>query len=100
MAKGFSPQEILQETAEWNSKNPEPLPDNGCSRTIESIIGTDDGNNLLKLITGTKGEDYPQRTLENLEKQDSRGERWAAEMLLGAFRNQLLFNHDSGQAPL
>ena len=64
-------------------------------KTVESIINTDDRNNLLKIYTGTSGDDYPKGTLKILEGQASRGERGLAELLLVAFKDRVLFNHDS-----
>ena len=63
--------------------------------TVESIIRTNDRENILKIITGTSGDQYPSETLNVLHKIVSRGERGSAEILLDQFKNVTLYNHDS-----
>ena len=95
LGKGMSKDEILEETKNWNSKNLEPLAQRERLKTVESIIKTDDRNNILKINTDTSGDDYPKETLKLLEVHASRGERGLAELLLNAFKDRVLFNHDS-----
>ena len=68
-------EEILEETKNWNSKNLEPLAERERFKTVESIINTDDRNNILKINTNTSGDDYPKGTLKILEVHASRGVR-------------------------
>ena len=95
LGRGFPVDQIHLETTKWNHKNSNPLSEDERNTTVESIIRTNDRENLLKIITGTSGDQYPSETLNILHKIVSRGERGSAEILLDQFNNVTLYNHDS-----
>ena len=55
LGKGFSVDQIHQQTTEWNMNNPSPLSEEERFRTVESMISTDDRRNPLKHLTDTSG---------------------------------------------
>ena len=95
LGRGFPVDQIHLETTKWNNNNPIPLSEEERMNTVESIIRTNDRENILKIITGTSGDQYPSETLNILHKIVSRGERGSAEILLDQFKDVTLYNHDS-----
>ena len=95
LGRGFPVDQIHLETTKWNNNNPIPLSEEERMNTVESIIRTNDRENILKIITGTSGDQYPSETLNVLHKIVSRGERGSAEILLDQFKDVTLYNHDS-----
>ena len=95
LGRGFLVDQIHLETTKWNNKNSNPLSEDERNTTVESIIRTNDRENLLKIITGIIGDQYPSETLNILHKIVSRGERGSAEILLDQFNDVTLYNHDS-----
>ena len=95
LGKGSSVEEIHYETTKWNNTNSSPLSEKERINTVESIIRTNDRENILKIITSTSGDQYPSETLNVLHKIVSRGERGSAEILLDQFKDVTLYNHDS-----
>ena len=93
LGRGFPVDQIHLETTKWNHKNSNPLSEDERNTTVESIIRTNDRENLLKIITGTSGDQYPSETLNILHKIVSRGERGSAEILLDQFKDVTLYNH-------
>ena len=95
LGRGFLVDQINLETTKWNNKNSNPLSEDERNATVESIIRTNDRENVLKIITETSGDQYPSETLNNLHKIVSRGERGSAEIILDQFKDVTLYNHDS-----
>ena len=75
LGRGFPVDQIHLETTKWNHKNSNPLSEDERNNTVKSIIRTNDRENLLKIITGTSGDQYPSETLNILHKIVSRWER-------------------------
>ena len=86
LGRGFLVDQINLETTKWNNKNSNPLSEDERNATVESIIRTNDRENVLKIITETSGDQYPSETLNNLYKIVSRGERGSAEIILDQFK--------------
>ena len=95
LGRGFSVNQIHQQTIDWNRDNPSPLSEEERFRTVESMISTDDRRNPLKHLTDTYGDEYPAKTLKVLYEYSQRGERGCAELLLKRFKDETLYNHDS-----
>ena len=95
LRRGFLVDQIHLETTKWNNKNSNPLSEDERNATVESIIRTNDRENVLKIIPETSGDQYPSETLNILHKIVSRGERGSAEILLDQFKDVTLYNHDS-----
>ena len=95
LGRGFSVNQIHQQTIDWNRNNPSPLSEEERFRTVESMISTDDRRNPLKHLTDTSGDEYPAKTLKVLYEYSQRGERGCAELLLKRFKDETLYNHDS-----
>ena len=53
LGEGMTNKEILEETKNWNINNLKPLYERKRLKTVESIIKTDDRNNILKINTDT-----------------------------------------------
>ena len=66
LGRGFSVNQIHQQTIDWNRNNPSPLSEEERFRTVESIATTDDRKNPLKHLTDTSGDEYPAKTLKIL----------------------------------
>ena len=66
LGRGFLVDQIHLETTKWNNNNPIPLSEDERNTTVDSIIRTNDRENLLKIITGTSGDQYPSETLLSL----------------------------------
>ena len=62
LGKGFSVNQIHQQTIDWNRNNPNPLSEEERFRTLKSMISTDDRRNPLKHLTETSGDKYPLKT--------------------------------------
>ena len=69
LGRGFPVDQIHLETTKWNNNNPIPLSEEERMNTVESIIRTNDRENILKIITGTSGDQYPSETLNVLHKR-------------------------------
>ena len=68
LGKGFPVDQIHLDTTKWNNKNSNPLSEDERNTTVESIIRTNDRENVLKIITGTSRDQYPSETLKILHK--------------------------------
>ena len=93
LGRGFSVDQIHHETTKWNQKNTSPLSEDEMWRTVESMIRTDDKRNPLKHLTDTSGDEYPEKTLKELNVYAQKGERGCAELLLKKFKDETLYNH-------
>ena len=93
LGRGFSVDQIHHETTKWNQKNTSPLSEDEMRRTVESIINTDDKKNPLKHLTDTSGDEYPEKTLKELNVYAQKGQRGCAELLLKRFKDETLYNH-------
>ena len=57
------------------------------------MISTDDKINPLKHLTDTSGDEYPEKTLKELNVYAQKGQRGCAELLLKRFKDETLYNH-------
>ena len=93
LGRGFSVDQIHHETTKWNQKNTSPLSEDEMWRTVESMISTDDRRNQLKHLTDTSGDEYPEKTLKELNVYAQKGQRGCAELLLKRYKDETLYNH-------
>ena len=93
LGRGFSVDQIHHETTKWNQKNTSPLSEDEMWRKVESMISTDDKRNPLKHLTDTSGDEYPEKTLKELNVYAQKGQRGCAELLLKRYKDETLYNH-------